>query len=44
MDYLRRLVERGYINNEAVVRAQAERDPPAHGVGLRSIQNTLVGR
>ncbi|KAK5123974.1 hypothetical protein LTR85_002171 [Meristemomyces frigidus] len=36
MDYLRRLVEKGYIQSEAIAIAQSERDAPTHGIGLRS--------
>ena len=35
MDYLRLLVDKGYINAEAVEAAHAERDAPSHGIGLR---------
>jgi len=37
MDYLRLLVSKGHINESAVVIAQAERDPPGHGIGLRAV-------
>ena len=37
MEYVRYLVEKGYIGAEAVDIVQAQRDPPAHGVGLRAI-------
>ena len=35
MEFLRRLVAQNYIDQQAVNIAQAERDPPTHGVGLR---------
>jgi hypothetical protein len=37
MDYVRLLVDKGYINTEAIAAVQNERDPPDHGVGLRHI-------
>ena len=37
MDYVRFLVGKGYIDAEAIVVVQAERDPPSHGVGLHSV-------
>lgn len=38
MEYLRRLMDLNYISPEAVELAQAERDPPTHGIGLRPIR------
>ncbi|KAI1905855.1 hypothetical protein LOZ12_005065 [Ophidiomyces ophidiicola] len=34
MDYVRRLVSLGYIDQSAIQIVQSERDPPTHGVGL----------
>ncbi|KAK3709395.1 hypothetical protein LTR37_010956 [Vermiconidia calcicola] len=41
IDYLRELARLGYIDRNAVQLAQAERDAPAHGIGLRP---TATGR
>ncbi|KAK7745121.1 hypothetical protein SLS62_009920 [Diatrype stigma] len=38
MEYLRRLRDLNYISPEAVELAQAERDPPTHGIGLRPVR------
>ena len=43
MDYLRQLVKLGYIDFDAVAIAQSERDPPAHGIGLRPVGERLTG-
>lgn len=37
MDYVRRLVELGYIDAEAVSIVQGERDPPGHGITLQPV-------
>ncbi|ROT39296.1 hypothetical protein SODALDRAFT_156605 [Sodiomyces alkalinus F11] len=38
MDFIRHLAGRNYINHDAIAIAQAERDPPTHGVGLRPVR------
>lgn len=38
MEYVRYLVEKGYIGAEAVDIVQSQRDPPTHGIGLRAVQ------
>lgn len=35
MEFLRHLRDMNYITPETVELAQAQRDPPAHGIGLR---------
>lgn len=37
MEYLRRLVSQGHIEESAVTIAQGERDPPEYGIGLRRV-------
>jgi Fe2+ transport system protein FeoA len=34
MDYVRRLVQLGYIDESAIEIVQSKRDPPSHGIGL----------
>lgn len=41
MDYIRLLVHKGYLDEAAVEIAQAEKDPPDFGVGLRSTGHSL---
>lgn len=38
MEYLRHLRDAKYITSEAVELAQAQRDPPTHGIGLRPVR------
>jgi hypothetical protein len=35
MDFVKRLVQAGYIGQDAVDIVQSKRDPPSHGTGLR---------
>lgn len=37
MDFIRHLVRKGIINAAAIEIAQAERDPPDFGIGLRHV-------
>lgn len=37
MEYVRHLVARGLIDDEAIEIFQSKRDPPTHGIGLRSV-------
>lgn len=37
MEYIRKLVAKGYIGEEAIQIVQSKRDPPTHGVGLRPV-------
>ena len=32
MDFVRRLVELGYLNSDAIDKVQAKRDPASHGI------------
>lgn len=41
MEYIRHLVARDLIAAEAIQIIQAKRDPPSHGIGLRSIGRNL---
>ncbi|KAL5333727.1 hypothetical protein BJX70DRAFT_391966 [Aspergillus crustosus] len=37
IDYVRALVAKGYIGEDAIETARSKRDPPGHGVGLRPV-------
>jgi hypothetical protein len=37
MEYVRHLVAKGLIDEEAIEIVQSKRDPPTHGIGLRSV-------
>ncbi|KNG80395.1 hypothetical protein ANOM_011126 [Aspergillus nomiae NRRL 13137] len=37
MEYVRLLVDKGYIDAEAIDVANSNRDPPTHGIGLRPV-------
>lgn len=37
MDYVRLLVDKGLVDSKAVEAVQAQRDPPGHGKGVRSV-------
>lgn len=37
MEYIRKIVAKGYIGEEAVQNVQSKQDPPTHGVGLRPV-------
>lgn len=37
MEYVRHLVAKGLIDEEAVEIVQSKRDSPGHGIGLRSV-------
>ncbi|PMD33309.1 hypothetical protein L207DRAFT_571503 [Hyaloscypha variabilis F] len=43
-DYVRRLVDLGYIGEEAVNTVHAQRDPPSHGIGLQAAGRGQGGR
>lgn len=43
MDFLKLLVTKGFITQAAYDIAQAQRDPPSHGVGLQPITRTAAG-
>lgn len=43
MDFLKLLVSKGLITQAAYDIAQAQRDPPGHGVGLQPITRTAAG-
>ncbi|KAJ4408642.1 hypothetical protein N0V82_009657 [Gnomoniopsis sp. IMI 355080] len=43
MDFLKLLVTKGFITQSAYAIAQAQRDPPSHGVGLQPITRTAAG-
>lgn len=38
MEYVRLLVKKGIIAEEAVNIVQGKRDPPGHGIGLSAVQ------
>jgi hypothetical protein len=37
MDFVRRLVQMGYIGEGAIDVVQSKRDPPSHGIGLQPV-------
>jgi len=37
MEFVRQLVSQRLIESEAIQIVQSRRDPPSHGIGLRSI-------
>ncbi|QKX58274.1 uncharacterized protein TRUGW13939_05396 [Talaromyces rugulosus] len=38
MEYVRRLVDLGYIDASAIQIVQSKRDPPTHGIGLQPVE------
>jgi len=44
MDYLRLLVKRGLVANEAIDIAQAQRDPAEYGIKLRAVEQRAAGQ
>lgn len=43
MDFLRFLLNKGYISQAAYDLAQSQRDPPGHGVGLQPVVRAAAG-
>ena len=41
MDYVRRLVQLGYIDASAIQIVQSSRDPPTHGIGMQPVRRGL---
>lgn len=42
MEYVSHLVAKGLIDEEAIEIVQSKRDPPTHGIGLRSVARDIT--